>query len=622
MLAFASVVFASTSDGTVSGYAWSENAGYINFGVATGNVHVYDSALNGYVWSSNFGWINLYPSVGGVRNDSEGNLSGYAWGENLGWINFAGVTINALGVFSGTATGDISGDINFSCSNCNMATDWRPESTRITPVFGGGNSIILSPEIVVVVPEVKPQDLEESFIEPHKEISLPQVPETPGFFAPIIDKIKQGLGYLLPDFIFKNQKQLAKIPKPVVVIPQTPQDVFAGKWEIFPKESVKKFVLSPLPKDIAVLAKKFPKLGKTFTDVGVGKITDVAKIKDANLSLPGLTETIGLSMVGIPVAKLTSEAKGMIPSEIIFVKTGGGLVDYNIALSLDNKGQTQQQIKTLAGSPLQLVFKADGNVKKVKGYIIFKSRNPQPVSATIPLDSMASSPIFSAPNFTASLIPIEKVPLEGAKVEKPIVEDETLEKRLVIAEFEYIDTGNGVYTAVVQAPVVYGEYEIVTVVDYESDGLLAPVSRETKLVTVVDPEGYVYEKNGEKETRIVGAVVSLFWQNPETKQYELWRAGDYQQENPQVTNVSGSYSFLVPEGYYYLKVDAPGYLSYDGKPFSVKEGSGVHINIELKTKYWLVNIVDWKTLLLVIVILMLGYNFYKDKKRETQKVKV
>jgi hypothetical protein len=72
----------------------------------------------------------------------------------------------------------------------------------------------------------------------------------------------------------------------------------------------------------------------------------------------------------------------------------------------------------------------------------------------------------------------------------------------------------------------------------------------------------------------------------------------------------------VPEGSYYLKVEAPGYLIYDGKPFQVKEGSGVHINIELKTKYWWLKIVDWKTILLILVIILLLYNFYRDKIRE------
>jgi len=140
--------------------------------------------------------------------------------------------------------------------------------------------------------------------------------------------------------------------------------------------------------------------------------------------------------------------------------------------------------------------------------------------------------------------------------------------------------------------------------------------KEIRLTTVIDLEGYVYEKDGDRETRIPGAIVSIFWLNPETKQYELWPAKEYQQENPQITDTTGKYSFLVPEGSYYLKVEAPGYLVYDGKPFQVKEGSGVHVNIELKAKYWWLKIIDWKTALLILIIIFFFYNFYRDKIRE------
>ncbi len=118
-----------------------------------------------------------------------------------------------------------------------------------------------------------------------------------------------------------------------------------------------------------------------------------------------------------------------------------------------------------------------------------------------------------------------------------------------------------------------------------------------------------------KETRIPGAVASIFWLNPQTKQYEIWPAKEYQQENPQITDLTGRYSFLVPEGFYYLKIEAPGYLAYKGKSFEVKAGGGIHTNIELKTKYGWLKIVDWKTMVLILTILLLVYNFYRDKIR-------
>ena len=359
------------------------------------------------------------------------------------------------------------------------------------------------------------------------------------------------------------------------------------------------------------------------------------------MSLPTLAETAGLTSVeiaagkisvvkAIPLAQMSAIAKSRIPTDIVFLKAGGGFIDINVALSINNQGRSEQRIKAIAGKFLELVVKPDVPVKRVKGYIIFKSKKPSGrPSLNVPMNALGYSFIFSNPNIALPAALSLQIPVEGGKAGETRSPEnlnassgeigspptEAAEQRLVLAEFDYIDAGNGVYTAEVQMPVVDGEYEIITVMEYEDEILY---SKEIKMITVVDPEGYIYEKSGDRETRVAGAIAALYWLNPETKQYELWPAKNYQQENPQTTDVRGTYSFLVPDGFYYLKVDAPGYLSYDGKPFEVKEGSGIHINIELKTKFWFLNIVDWKTFLLAAVILLLLYNFYRDKKRERQ----
>lgn len=147
------LVFASITDGTIGAsnrYAWSENFGWIDFGLTEGNVHVTDSALSGYAWGETIGWISLNcnntSSCGTVdykvTNDGEGTLGGYAWSENLGWIQFAptngGVTIDNSGTFGGYAWGENAGWIVFNCSdedscaavNYSVSTDWLPSYTR------------------------------------------------------------------------------------------------------------------------------------------------------------------------------------------------------------------------------------------------------------------------------------------------------------------------------------------------------------------------------------------------------------------------------------------------------------------------------------------------------------
>ena len=72
---FFAVGFVFASSGAIDGaykYAWSANAGWINFAPTDSNgnyvgLTVADSAVTGYAWSQNYGWINFAPTgEGGV----------------------------------------------------------------------------------------------------------------------------------------------------------------------------------------------------------------------------------------------------------------------------------------------------------------------------------------------------------------------------------------------------------------------------------------------------------------------------------------------------------------------------------------------------------------------------
>lgn len=776
-------VFASETDGTIDStykYAWGENVGWINFGTSGGNVHVTDSSLTGYAWSANHGWINLNPPGSGVSNNSEGTLSGSAWGENTGWIDFSGVTIDDSGYFFGYASGTVTGQISFNCSNTDscsnsdfkVATDWRHKSTRalssgrptgyynppapsssgslgvvinqgdkytndrnVNLTLNAGDNVtfmiisengdfsgagvedyvssktwilsesdpsassgqvktiyaqfytqymiasdIVSDAIILDTqpPEIQVTDIKDYYevdeeiilsgtIESEAEIilhwdekySLIQA-DSQGKWTVNLGKLSVGkhelelkpkdlagnAGESLSVFleikekeeeeeeeIKEEEKEAEEVkepkkpiierikdlfkpkPKPekeeIITVPEKAPLALRGRWNLLSLETISRFVLAPLPRSIRVLAKKFPELEETFARIGIKKITDVEKLKTAKLILPGMTEALGLSTMkikpgefalpqSIPIAELSAKVKRKLPTEIVFAKTGGEVIDFNTTLTVTKEGRSQQKITTISGKFLHLTIKPARPVKSVKGYIVFKSKKPRESSMKLPSGSLAASLFFANPVF--------------AQVqEKPV----RVEEKLVLLEFEYTDPdGDGIYTAEIQAPIIEGEYEVITVMDFEDIRL---GKKEIRLITVVDPEGYIYEKDKDKETRIPGAIVSIYWLNPEIKQYELWPAKEFQQENPQITDTTGKYSFLVPEGSYYLKVEAPGYLIYDGKPFQVKEGSGIHVNIELKTKYWWLKILDWKTILLIAVVILLFYNFYRDKIRAKSK---
>lgn len=652
-----SVAHASESNGTIdttSKYAWGEDIGWLNFGCDNCHVSITDSELSGYAWSRQYGWVNLSSNQAGnigVLNTGSGVLSGYAWSSNLGWIDFSGVTISTTGEFTGYATIRSNGSkINFNCdgvvnscatSDFKVKTDWRPESVRTVISGGGGHGgggggsgRPLDDIVANINPVVK---------NPTKIDSIPEK----------INKAVNNISKIVLS-IFKPK------PKPnsvdvAIVVPKLAPLPLKTKWNLLPTNTINSFVFAPLPYEVRMLASKFPEIDRTLKSVGISRLSDMDKltgvnlnipglavlldktvqkvgvkelkninpinsvdistpgiaqnntnINNVNLSLPGLSNmdkniatNIGVGKIallrGIPVNNFSLQAKKDLPSEFVFARANSELVDLNVAMSVGEKGKVTQRISSLPGQVLKLVVKPISRARSVEGYFVFKSATPTVARNVIPRESLFASALFSMNGVVNSA---QELPIE---------------KKLVLSSFEYTDPDHdGIYTADVVSPVVPGEYEVVTVIDYIDPEL---GTRKMSMVTVVDPEGYIYEKNDGKETRIPKAVISLYVLNSTTNKYELWNAGEYQQKNPQTTDIRGTYSFLVPEGSYYFQVEAPGYKSYKGEVFGVAEGGGVHENIELKSNQSWFNKIDYKTVLLIVVLLLLMYNLFRNSFR-------
>ena len=158
----------------LTGYIWGENVGWIKLGdnSCTGNDCCQTGTSYGYENDSNStdddgdGVVDDW----GVNNNISGILSGYAWGENIGWINFKdasgnnyhGARIDTNGNFSNYAWGENVGWINMNCSNndsCNtvdfkVKTSWSSAVTPSSPIYGsafigltpptGGFSIVIN----------------------------------------------------------------------------------------------------------------------------------------------------------------------------------------------------------------------------------------------------------------------------------------------------------------------------------------------------------------------------------------------------------------------------------------------------------------------------------------------
>lgn len=614
-------VFASSTDGTIDSaykYAWNENAGWIDFGATEGGVHISDTALTGYAFGESVGWISLNCSNNSscatadykVQNDGAGNLSGYAWNENTGWINFnpsaGGVTINSSGEFLGHAWGENIGWIIFNCgttSSCGtvdykVKTDWRPRSARPAcnnsldddndgkidypsdpgcssledsdeadpTVSFGGQSIraVSSGSNSQTIPANNPS--QSANLENNNPTPTPQT-QTASIYQ-VAEKAIKTIKAVIPSFL-KSKQDEEEPPETIKeeLKEETIPLALSGKWNILSQSAINDFIFSPLPDRILDLAKKFPDLQKTFEKVGVTKMSDLSKLKNANFSLPGLSNRVGMSGgTSVPVASLSDVQKDLLPPEIIFAKAGS-LIDYGISLSITDDGSPEQRISAVVGAPLDLAIKVDEPVNNIKGYLVAKNIKRQVARKSVPSDSLLAASIINA-----------------LEVNHPKGEEIKIEQKLVLGEFEYTDSDkDGIYTAQITSPLVHGEYEIISIIEYKNISL---GKKELRLVAVIDPEGYIYKKNGNEETRASNAKVSLLWKNPKNEKFELWPAKQYQQTNPQKTDKSGSYTFLVPEGVYRLTVSSDGYYDFEGEEFSVESGRGVHENIELKPKSW------------------------------------
>ena len=214
------VSYASETDGTISdiykGALLCTNDSCttttrINFKTTLfGNaVHITDTAVTGDVWSETMGWIRMNPAggFGGVFNTSAGVLSGYAWGDTAGWISFNcaneivnncstngnfKVTINSTGQLNGYAWAENYGWIKFDCAVADacVQTDWRPLSARYVAPSGGGSgggymTIPTPPVIPPVTPPVVPPVV-PSIIKPVVPKTEPKIPPTESIPEPTI----------------------------------------------------------------------------------------------------------------------------------------------------------------------------------------------------------------------------------------------------------------------------------------------------------------------------------------------------------------------------------------------------------------------------------------------------
>ena len=254
----------------------------------------------------------------------------------------------------------------------------------------------------------------------------------------------------------------------------------------------------------------------------------------------------------ILIPQALAESKPDVP---IFFSAQGNIILESIV--------PQKPLKLVTGLELNTTIKPSKPVKAIKVIIIFKG----------PKESS-----HLKDNFLSALI---------APVYAQVWQ---------VAEYILTDgDGDGIFEGKIKMPEVAGEYVIRTILYYE-DGTIKDIETET----LIDPKGYIYQAINGKEIRIPDAKISLYRFNLETNQFELWQAQEYGQENSQITDKTGEYNFLVPEGKYYLTITATDYGDYQSEEFETKEGNVINRNIELT----LIKKFNWQWLIFPVILIV------------------
>lgn len=166
------------------------------------------------------------------------------------------------------------------------------------------------------------------------------------------------------------------------------------------------------------------------------------------------------------------------------------------------------------------------------------------------------------------------------------------------------------YQLVISAPKNPGDSQLRFVAVFK-DKTISDI--KTKLV--IDPKGKIFQKGSSflgfgkrQEMRVEDAKVAIF--RKEDGEWKLWGAEKYFQQNPQITDSSGEYTFFVPKGEYYLEVSKTGFWRHKTAPFTI--GSEI-LNKNIEIKPWIDSRV-WAAAILAVILLLIFWIRKRMKK--------
>jgi cytochrome c biogenesis protein CcmG, thiol:disulfide interchange protein DsbE len=259
-----------------------------------------------------------------------------------------------------------------------------------------------------------------------------------------------------------------------------------------------------------------------------------------NEALAGIDYSIDGGKNWLPV----DQVKGLGSAKATFSFTPQNLQDGNydiVARAIDTSGnQASTPIQTLIID--QLPPQVGGAVFAV-GPQILEPRDDGLITTMSDIDhKLTISSIGGATSISLGLLP------EGSKTETGTF---TLTKA----------TATGLWSGIVSL----GRPGTFQLVAHSIDGAGNKTDRVIARVQALAPARLV-EKSG--DDAIVDATATIYYREPDSNQWVVWDSSAYGQSNPQKTDKSGQFHFLVPAGTYYVKVAAKGHKLFMSKSFT------------------------------------------------------
>lgn len=104
---------------------------------------------------------------------------------------------------------------------------------------------------------------------------------------------------------------------------------------------------------------------------------------------------------------------------------------------------------------------------------------------------------------------------------------------------------------------------------------------DIRIINTYSAQDYGSISDSATNKPIKDATVTLYIFNDAINSWVVWDGASYGQSNPQITNSNGQYSFLVPQGKYYLDIEKSGYQTALSKITDLTQNTVLNTPIKL-----------------------------------------